>query len=770
MLKRLILISVLLLSIFSSYGVSDTKVDLSVLPTGGIKQALDIPHFPNKVDAFVWRNWNLVDIDRMALVLKTKPENIAERARLMGLPPYKKPTWTIAQIYITLVRRNWHILPYEQILTLLDMTPEKLAFNLKEDDFLWVKLGGLKPNCSPIVYQPLTEEEKTELRKIATIVREEFGDSFTDKDEDPRFSFVKELSSVDKNFQPPKKTKSRFELRYVYSYFGLFGDPLLDDKAEVYPEGLLQKLSSHGVNGVWLHVVLRDLAPGGYFKEFGKDHEKRIANLRRLVATAKKYNIGIYLYMNEPRAMAIDFFKKYPEVAGAIKPNVNLQAMCISHPEVRKWLGDSLAYIFKEIPDLGGIFTITASENYTNCASHGEGFLKTCPRCSKKGYANVIAETNAILEEGVHRSAPNAKVLVWDWGWFGNQLGKGPEIITKLPKNVWVMSVSEWALPINRGGVHTIISEYSISGVGPGPRAQEEWKSALENGLKSAAKVQLNTTWEIGSIPYIPATDLVARHCRQLATSGVTAMMMSWSLGGHPSLNLKIPQIFDRDPLPTLEEALNELALDLYGSEGAPLARQGWTKISNAFEEFPYGNVYSPPYQVGPANFLYLKPTEYAATMVGIPYDALSQWRGIYPEDVYENQFVKMFKGFMEGSALLEQAAKKAPIDHRKEADEQTRFGKTAGIIYGSTANQVKFIRLRNKLIDPKTSASEKKLVAADMIKVVRQEIDMARQLYRITKEDSRIGFESTNHYWFVPNDLVEKVISCRQIIEELSK
>ncbi len=43
--------------------------------------------------------------------------------------------------YVTLIRRNWQLLPYEQLLELLEMTPEQLAFTLREDDYLWVKLG-----------------------------------------------------------------------------------------------------------------------------------------------------------------------------------------------------------------------------------------------------------------------------------------------------------------------------------------------------------------------------------------------------------------------------------------------------------------------------------------------------------------------------------------------------------------------------------------------------------------------------------------------------
>ena len=47
--------------------------------------------------------------------------------------------------------------------------------------------------------------------------------------------------------------------------------------------------------------------------------------------------------------------------------------MCTSDPAVRAWMADALAYVFREVPELAGVFTITASENLTNCARHSIG-------------------------------------------------------------------------------------------------------------------------------------------------------------------------------------------------------------------------------------------------------------------------------------------------------------------------------------------------------------------------------------------------------------
>src|SRR5690606_28189183 len=101
------------------------------------------------------------------------------------------------------------------------------------------------------------------------------------------------------------------------------------------------------------------------------------------------------------------------------------------------------------------------------------------------------------------------ELIVWDWGWPD---GWAEEIIPQLPKDVSHMSVSEWDLPVERGGVATKVGEYSISVVGPGPRARRHWDIALKHGIKTIAKIQAGNTWEMAAVPYIPALENVAQH------------------------------------------------------------------------------------------------------------------------------------------------------------------------------------------------------------------------------------------------------------------
>jgi hypothetical protein len=762
--------------LFCAVILSLTYISLAhadVLPTGSAPAAIEFKHFPDRMHAFVWRNWELVSLERMAKVLDTTPENVRKIGRSMGLPPHIAPPDEYRQRgYITIIRRNWHILPYEQLLTLLGWDAQKLAFTLREDDFLWVKLGSLKPSCPVLRYSEPNDAVMKRCEEIRSVVASQFGDELT-KPCKPRFAFVHDISAASKDKAPPVSNRNGQEepIRFLYSYFGVFGDPLSNPELDPYPDGLLQRLSQLGVNGVWLHVVLRQLAPPSVFTKFDPGYKIRIANLRKMVKRAKRYGIAIYLYINEPRAMPASFFVGREDMRGVREGDYC--ALCTSSPKVRQWIEDSLRYVFQHVPGLGGVFTITASENLTNCYSHSRT-AAGCPRCSKRSGPEVIAELNKAIAAGVWAGNPKAKVIVWDWGWpDGTKAGWGnpdwaERIIELLPDNVYLMSVSEWGKPISRGGVAGTVGEYSMSAVGPGPRALRHWALAKKRGLKTIAKVQVNCTWELSAVPYLPVMNLVAQHCENLSKAGVDGLMLSWSVGGYPSPNLQLVRQFERKPTPTVQEALTWIAQNRYGKEAASDAMAAWSQFSSAFTEYPFDTtfLYRGPAQCGPANLLYPEPTGYPATMVGFPYDDLEGWRGRYPAEVLAAQFSKVAAGWKRGLADYKKALSKTDTPaEQTNAGGDVRVAEAAGLHFDSVANQIRFVLARNALLSGKLSAVERDAKVRQIKKIVADEISNAKRLFTLTREDSRIGFEASNQYYYLPLDLVEKVIDCKYIL-----
>lgn len=743
-------------------GLASARSEEGILPHGSAPPALASQHFPDRLHEFVWRNWNAVDPAKLAKILGASEDEVTDLAVSMGLAEQPNiPPEMMKRGYVTLIRRNWHLLPYEQLLELLDMTPERLAVMLREEDFLWVKLGRLKPACEPLRYAAPSQESRLRAAEIRRVVEEAFGESLHEPGE-PRFDFVKQLAAPVAAAAPASTNRADAMQRIVHSYVAIFGDPLLHPELNPYPDGLLQRLAAVGINGVWIHAVLRDLAPGGdAFPEFGEGSEQRLANLSALVSRAQKFGVRVYLYVNEPRAMPHPFFEKRPEMAGVQEPP--LTALCTSHPAVRQWMEDALAHVFKSVPSLGGIYTITASENLTNCASHGD--WKSCPMCKDRGDADILAEVVSVLERGVHRGDPNAEVLISDWGWRGH--GDASEIIPKLPKQIALMSVSEWSLPIERGGVESVVGEYSISSIGPGPRALPHWRQAREFGLNTGAEIQFNNTCEIATIPYLPVMDLVAEHCgRLVSAANLDAMFIGWTMGGHPSPNLHLAQQVRSSSPEAIAAILDKAALERFGPGGAPHARNAWTLFSEGFREYPFhiSVVYTCPVQWGPGNPLYATDTGYSATMWGIPYDDLDGWRGPYPPDVFAAQFEKIVEAWKPAIADLNRAAELMPPGQRSQVEPDLIYAQAASMHFESVANQTRFVVSRDAL----ASASEEAAVRLrdEIQKILASEIDLARRLYDLAQKDSRIGFEPSCQYFYLPLDLVEKVINCRWLME----
>ncbi len=767
---KMVFLLILLISITKCSNPKTDKIQ-PVLMNNTSTESL-YKYFPSRMHAFIWRNWESVPLDRMVKILNTTTENVRKEGKSMGLPTYSEPSLEYEQRgYISLIRRNWNLISYEQLLILLNWNPEQLDLTLRDDDFLWVKVGGMKPECSSIQYAQPTLATQKRCAEIKKIVEDNF-DKELNKPQEERFAFIKNLSATDKNYEFNKSEVDKdAPLRFIYSYFAPFGDPLLHPELDPFPEGLLQCLNKQGINGVWLHVVLNQLTSSKIFPELGADHEIRLNNLRKLAKRAEKYGIKIYLYMNEPRAMPPSFFKDRSYMMGY--QNQDFGTLCTSVPLVRQWIKESLANVFTTVPELGGVFTISASENLTNCWSKQKG--DQCLRCSKRQPAEVIAEVNKTIADGVWQGNPDAKVIVWDWGWpDGTAWGKNrwaADIIEQLPDNVYHMSVSEWSKPLQRGGIKAKVGEYSMSVVGPGPRALRLWDIAKKRNLRTIAKVQVNNTWELSAIPYLPVMNLVAEHIKNLQNDNIDGLMLSWSLGGYPSPNLELVKYIQDHPTKSIAQSLLEIATKRYGKNSAPDVINAWDVFSLAFTEFPYGlSIYYAPMNYGPSNPLYIEPTGKKATMLGFPFDKLDQWRGIYPDEVLADQFEKLADGWETGLPYFEKAiANSKSPDQKANAIEDHRFAITAWIHFKSTANQIRFTMARDSLLTEDLEQKELEAKLKTIKNIAMDEKQLARQMYLISKEDSRIGYEASNHYYYFPLDFVEKVINCEYILNNLT-
>ena len=860
---------------------------LQDLPVGNAPAPLPLPHFPTLFQAFLWRNWGRVPLNRLAKVLSASEDNVLTSASKLGLPSIPVNEEWLSDGYLTLIRQNWHLLPYEQLLILLDWTPEKLLAVLHEEDFLWIKMGSSKPDCPTVrwhelapgeikatqklrelsqkyfsLFNPEIQEQPFDfaekLARLPEIVErtaepattnestfdgswcfqletrtpllEQWADDFSQRmkqrwkvllapENPPKSPFTKGdleekkvllrivpdenapreshrvdlqesqiiIEGVDERgvlrglqwlestfiarggpyFKPEKRDRrTRFEQRIIHPYNASYGETLAQPNHCIIPNGLLTRLAECGVNGLWMQGILYQLQPWPEIPELNRHWETRIENLRRLSERAARYGIGIYLYLNEPRALPLEIWEAHPEIAhwrGVDFKGGGTASLCTSIPEVREGLQRTLANLFFAVPELAGCFTISMSENLTHCHSKHNG--QECPRCSQRSVDEVVAEVNATIAAGVWQGNPRAEVINWTWAWgYGEPDKASPDnwskyAIEKLPKNIKVMCTSEEALPTHVGGVEGSVVDYTISQVGPSPRSKAMWRIAGENGHKTVAKVQFNNTWEISAVPYLPVFQLIEQHLGGLCEAGVGGLLLSWTLGGYPSPNIKLASTtFWEDGESTFAD--DNWWSAQFGAE-ANGVRNACAKFSEAFREFPFhiSGAYTAPYNYGPMNLLYEKSTNRKATMLGFPYDGLEQWRSIYPEEIYEAQLRLVESGWQDGLKILDN------LENPNTATRDLRrVAHAAWIHFHTTANQVSFIRRRDGF--HQASGTEKENLRRELLDLLDDEISLAQQMARLQSEDSRLGYEASNHYYYAANELGEKVLNCALLKE----
>jgi len=90
--------------------------------------------------------------------------------------------------------------------------------------------------------------------------------------------------------------------------------------------------------------------------------------------------------------------------------------------------------------------------------------------------------------------------------------------------------------------------------------------------------------------------------------------------------------------------------------------------------------------------------------------------------------------------------------------------GEAAALHFRSTANQARFILARRRL-QAAGSTAEAQAAGVELEELLRAEMRLARRLHVLQTRDSRIGFEASNQYYYVPVDLAEKVINCQDLL-----
>ena len=697
---------------------------------------------PTLWQTVVFRNWGMVRAEKLAEVLRTDEATVYNEARALGLDRMSyDPDW-VDKGFVTIIRNNWDVLPNEDIRTLLSVTEKEWHALLAEYDFLDVKLGE-KPVVHSVKYAPLSAAQRLQTEKIGAFVREKF-----------RLHTVKPFDFY-ANAPTPVYLPcgaERVSDRFTASYDARYSGALLDDDLRDYPRSYLQRLAAAGVNGIWLQETLRNLAEFPFDDSYSEGYERRVKNLRKLTERCEEFGIGVYLYMNEPRSMPLEFFEKYPHLKGQDVGD-GTACLCTSSEAVQNYLYRAVRSLAASVPKLCAVMTITMSENPTHCYSRPwkEASQTDCPRCRERAPEEIAAEVNNIFCRALRDGNGKTRLIANLWGW-SEYMGWTEEMtrrgISLLDRQIEVLCVSEFCKKFERGGVSGEVIDYSISVIGPSDFTVKTLSYAREKGHRVWAKMQANNSWECSAAPYVPAFGLMLRHLNALKKLDVSGFMMGWSLGGYPG-----------GALPLLSTACAENAdtsvwyLQTYG-ESAETVMRACEIFDDAFSEYPFSVdvLYFGGHNLGCGNFWSLEKDERKSTMVCYAFDDLQSWTKPYGAEKYISQMRILTEKWQQGLKIL------FGVKGNQAFEEYVRCARAC------------YVHLRSAMLLAEFSLLKQDVSVnrARLLNCVEEEKSLTEETYRLICEDAKIGFEMTNHYYYNANRLLEKLLNLHYVSEQL--
>lgn len=564
-----------------------------------------------------------------------------------------------------------------------------------------------------------------------------------------------------------------------------------------YTDAYLSRLAHLGYDAIWLRGDLRDLSRSEVFPELGAHRDRNQAALNLLIRRARRWGIGVYLYLCEPYGLPVTdpFWKKHPDVRGPEGPemgkkDVHLYALCTSTEKVKRWLRESAADLLRGAPGLEGLILITASEHTGHCKQR-QSMAGKCPRCADRSGPEIAAEVVQLICAGVRDAGSPARVVAWNWAW---DFQYGPEgeadIVRRLPRDAAWMGNAENGGIVRCAGKDLTIWEYSLCYPGPSPAFRAKALRAQRHGNAAWAKVQINVTHELAAMPYMPVPFLLRDKFAGLARARVEGLMCCWIFGGYPGVGARLANEMMWNPFDDPARTLHECAAGLYGEDAAPLVVKAWRCFSRGYGKYPFDRgLYSHPLNDSPAHPFHFRPVHRRErsnwTLRKEPFGDMLSWCVHLSPEATCRCYEQVLKPWDEGLALLRAALKRTPAALRHEARRDLAVCEAIGHHFRSGLHLVRFLRLRDRLPGlggrraptPDVAAGWPLGVTHDPARIGRilaeikdvlcAERALVAACLPYVQEDSRIGYHSEGGYRYRPGDLRTKLRQLDRVLEK---
>jgi hypothetical protein len=554
--------------------------------------------------------------------------------------------------------------------------------------------------------------------------------------------------------------------------------------AEVYTQDYLEELAEAGFNAVWIHAYLREVAPTRVFPELGGNSAAHLRSLRTVVRRGNRAGIRVFLYMQPPMGMPAGsaFWRRHPEARGVTEKEgaKGTSAMCTSEPTVRAFLHEAAETLSRRLPGLGGAILITASEYLAHCYSHHainpdfklfpeQAESLGCPRCKRRHPREIIADVVGSIHAGFHAAGNGAEIIAWNWSWSMYEKDPQREIVDILPSDVTLMAGFERGGSKVILGKRRIIDEYALSYAGPSERFVGSVKAARRRGLKTIAKLQINTTHELGVAPNLPVIGSLYEKARAMRRLRLTSYMGCWNFGNMLTANTAAFTFFlTAKRLPPRPQALAGFARAYFPGCEAKEVVAGWELFADAMDHYPFC---IPFLYKAPLTFAVAYPIEPGPLEAG---DIGSSWRPMKRGDDLSGTFgpytlEEIIKGLGALTRIwwrgVERFENGIAGCETPKAQIEVNAARMVGHCFHSGWNVYRAYQLRKKWSPAHLNA---------LRAIMRDELDHLPDAHHITKRDRRMGFHSGSgfpsfpqQYFFTANSIRKKIKRLEELLHD---
>lgn len=532
----------------------------------------------------------------------------------------------------------------------------------------------------------------------------------------------------------------------------------LENDVDYYPDEYLNRLAHDGANGIWIYTYFRKLLTFDEFPEYGKDREKRILKLKKIIDKCKRYGIKVYVFAIEPEFLNAEMTKKYPDAVGYTRSD-GISSFCSYTSIGEKYCREMIGKLFSELHDLGGFINITDGERMTVCSNFQ---VNNCPHCSHISRGEILAHTLELFSEGKRESETDGEYISWTYGHRYWKYDDIEEYVKKAPSDVMLMQNFEDAGFEEQLGKTRCAYDYWLSYAGPSQMFTHTANCAKKYGKTMFAKLQVCTSHEIGSVPYIPVPGILFEKYKKCYEFDVKGVMQCWYSGNYSCLMSKMAgDLSFCDDFSNKHDALFELASKYYGKSNAQSVVKAWELFEKAYKNYPINILFS---YYGPMHDsvvwnLSLEPRDKELPRSWLVVDASDGDRisdclgyGHTLDEVLEltNRMKTLWH---EGLSYLES------FD-----DELFSVSKAIGILFESGHNILKFYALREELAHGEI---EKLTVLNEMEEVVDKEIQNSKSMIELCKKDNRLGYHGEAEGFKFFTEKLESRISQLQTLKK---